>query len=65
MFFEAESVGLADKLDVEYEGKEEVRVISRFWFEQLKHDVATYEQKIEENNCEGRGGREEGSRQLI
>lgn len=35
MFFEAESVGLADKLDVEYEGKEEVRVTSRFWFEQL------------------------------
>lgn len=29
-------MGLADELGVEYEGKEEVRVTSRFWFEQLR-----------------------------
>ena len=33
--FEIKLSGLADKLDVEYEGKEEVRVTSGFWFEQL------------------------------
>lgn len=33
--FEIESTGLVDELDVGYEGKEGIRMTSRFWFEQL------------------------------